>query len=104
MVIGLKFKTKVQVLHFIQKAIRKQMIWEPACDIHDVNGLFGSEFGTFCENWLQVMYSCIRTAKKAMLTASLLATMEKIVLHKLNELHAGIEQKNQKQIAFTFCN
>ena len=101
LVIGLKFKTKMEVYHFMQKAIRKHMIWEPACDIYDTNGLGDGEFGTFCANWLQVMYSCIRTAKRTMLSTSLLTNMEVIALQKLSELHAGIEPKTQNIIDFT---
>ena len=101
LVIGLKFKSKMEVYHFIQKAIRKHMIWEPACDIYDINGSGDGEFGTFCANLLQVMYSCIRTAKKTMLSTSLLTNMEIIALQKLSELHAGIEPKTQNIIDFT---
>ena len=101
LVIGFQFTNEVQVYHFIQRAIRQKMIWEPACEIYDVEGLFDGEFITFCRNWLQVMYSCIRTAKKSMLTTSLLENMEIIALQKLNELHAGIEQKKQNVINFS---
>ena len=50
LVIGFKFTSDAQVFKFIQRAIRENMIWEPACEIRDVSGLFDSEFITFCKN------------------------------------------------------
>ena len=82
-----QFSNTSEVITFMHECIKRKMIWTPNCNALNNSNQFTSQFISYCNNWLHIMYSVLLYIRDEKVDNQVLCELEAAAVGKLNQLH-----------------